>query len=160
MPEVDRLAVRIVTDNIVIQFVPNETRDGLTIERKSGNTVPDKPPRTMLNGEWGLSMHAQSARGGEERNVLIDFGYTPEVLLNNLAILKIDPSTFDAMVLSHGHYDHFGGMVGFLKAHRASAEKQAAVLRRRRGLLLLAAQSGRQFRRARPQGDPRRRSRR
>ena len=40
VPEVDRLAVRIVTDNVVIQFVPNETRNGLTIERKSGNTVP------------------------------------------------------------------------------------------------------------------------
>ena len=60
VPVVDRLAVRIVTDNIVIQFVPTEKRDGLTIERKSGNTCPDKPPRTILNGEWGLAMHAQS----------------------------------------------------------------------------------------------------
>jgi len=40
------------------------------------------------------------------------------VLLNNLTILKIEPSAFDAMVLSHGHYDHFGGMVGFLKANQ------------------------------------------
>jgi 7,8-dihydropterin-6-yl-methyl-4-(beta-D-ribofuranosyl)aminobenzene 5'-phosphate synthase len=35
-----------------------------------------------------------------------------------MSILKIDPSSFDAMVLSHGHYDHFGGMVGFLKANK------------------------------------------
>jgi len=124
VPVVDKLAVRIVTDNIVIQFVPNETRNGLTVERKSGNTSPDKPPRTMLNGEWGLSMHAQSSRGGEERNVLIDFGYTPEVLLNNMEILKVDPSSFDAIVLSHGHYDHFGGMLGFLKAHGAVLKKK------------------------------------
>ena len=118
VPVVDRLAVRVVTDNIVIQFVPNETRDGLTIERKSGNTVPDKPPRTILNGEWGLAMQAQSYRGAEERNVMIDFGYTPEVLLNNMEILKVDPSRYDAIVLSHGHYDHFGGMVGFLQANK------------------------------------------
>jgi 7,8-dihydropterin-6-yl-methyl-4-(beta-D-ribofuranosyl)aminobenzene 5'-phosphate synthase len=117
VPQVDRVAVRIVTDNIVIQFVPNETRDGLVIERKSGNTRPDRPPRTILNGEWGLAMHAQSSAGGDERNVLIDFGYTPEVLNNNLAVLGVDPAAFDAMVLSHGHYDHFGGMVGFLEAH-------------------------------------------
>lgn len=124
VPAVDRLAVRIVTDNVVIQFVPNETRNGLTIERKSGNTHPDRPPRTVLNGEWGLAMHAESKRGAETRHVLIDFGYTPEVLLNNMEILRIDPSLFDAMVLSHGHYDHFGGMVGFLKAHGSALKKK------------------------------------
>ena len=120
VPVVDKLAVRIVTDNIVIQFVANEKRDGLTIERKSGNTSPDKPPRTILNGEWGLAMHAQSHAAGVERNVMIDFGYTPEVLLNNLEILQINPATFDALVLSHGHYDHFGGMVGFLNASKGA----------------------------------------
>ena len=118
VPVVDRLAVRIVTDNIVIQFVPNEKRDGLVIERRSGNTKPDRPPRHILNGEWGLAMHAQSFIGEEERHVLVDFGYTPEVLTNNMAILGIDPARFDAMVLSHGHYDHFGGMVGFLAANK------------------------------------------
>ena len=124
VPAVDRLAVRMVTDNIVIQFLPNETRDGLTIERKSGNTHPDKPPRTILNGEWGLAMQAQSFRGTQERNVMVDFGYTPEVLLNNMEILKVDPSHYDAIVLSHGHYDHFGGMVGFLKATKGKLKSK------------------------------------
>jgi len=119
IPEVDRLAVRMVTDNVVIQFVPSETRGGVAVERRNlSNTSLDAPPRTALNGEWGLAMHAQSQRAGEERNVLIDFGYTPEVLLNNMSILKIDPAMLDALVLSHGHYDHFGGMVGFLAANK------------------------------------------
>jgi 7,8-dihydropterin-6-yl-methyl-4-(beta-D-ribofuranosyl)aminobenzene 5'-phosphate synthase len=116
VPEVDRLAVRIITDNIVIQFVPNEKRGSLIIERRGGNTRPNAPPRHALNGEWGLSMHAESQAAGETRRVLIDFGYTPEVLNNNMAILNIDPSLFDAIVLSHGHYDHFGGMTGFFEA--------------------------------------------
>jgi 7,8-dihydropterin-6-yl-methyl-4-(beta-D-ribofuranosyl)aminobenzene 5'-phosphate synthase len=124
VPVVDEVAVRIVTDNVVIQFVPNDTRDGLTIERKSGNTHPDQPPRTVLNGEWGLAMHVASKRGSETRHLLIDFGYTPEVLLNNMEILKIDPALFDAMVLSHGHYDHFGGMVGFLDANKGALKKK------------------------------------
>jgi 7,8-dihydropterin-6-yl-methyl-4-(beta-D-ribofuranosyl)aminobenzene 5'-phosphate synthase len=119
VPEVDKLAVRMVTDNVIIQFVPGETRGSLTIERRStGNTKPDAPPHTGLHGEWGLSMHAESQIGGDVRNVLIDFGYTSEVLLNNMDVLAFDPSRIDALVLSHGHYDHFGGMVGFLKATR------------------------------------------
>ena len=124
VPVVERLAVRIVTDNVVIQFVPAEKRDGLSIERKSGNTHPDKPPRTVLNGEWGLAMFVESKRGDETRHLLIDFGYTPEVLLNNMEILQVDPSLIDAMVLSHGHYDHFGGMVGFLQANKGRLKKK------------------------------------
>ncbi|HEY2757056.1 MAG TPA: hypothetical protein VGJ01_15135, partial [Pseudolabrys sp.] len=93
VPQVDRLAVRMVTDNIVMQFVPDEKRDGLAIERRIGRLSPDTSPRHTVNGEWGLAMHAQSFRGGEERNVMIDFGFTPEVLNNNMAILKVDPGT-------------------------------------------------------------------
>jgi 7,8-dihydropterin-6-yl-methyl-4-(beta-D-ribofuranosyl)aminobenzene 5'-phosphate synthase len=111
--------VRIVTDNVVIQFVPSAQRGSLTIERRSGsNTTPDTQPSTALNGEWGLAMHAESRLGADTRHVLIDFGYTAQVINNNMSILKIDPSLFDAMVLSHGHYDHFGGMVGFLAANK------------------------------------------
>jgi 7,8-dihydropterin-6-yl-methyl-4-(beta-D-ribofuranosyl)aminobenzene 5'-phosphate synthase len=119
VPEVDRLAVTIVTDTQVIKFIPTEHRNGLTIERRpAGNIRPDAPPRADVVAEWGLSMHAQSQRGGEVRNVLIDFGYMPETLNNNISVLQLDPGKIDALVLSHGHYDHFGGLVGFLAAHK------------------------------------------
>ena len=123
VPEVDRVAIRIVTDNVTQLFVPEETREGLTIERRVPHSHPDRPPRHILNAEWGLSMHAQSFAEGAERNVLVDFGFTPEVLNNNMAVIGVDPSTFDAMVLSHGHYDHFGGMVGFLEQHGRALKK-------------------------------------
>jgi 7,8-dihydropterin-6-yl-methyl-4-(beta-D-ribofuranosyl)aminobenzene 5'-phosphate synthase len=123
-PEVDRLAVRIVTDNIVVQFVPGTQDDGFAVERAGGNTRPDRPPRTALRGEWGLALHCESKRYDETRHIMIDFGYTPEVLLNNMEILGVDPSRFDAMVLSHGHYDHFGGMVGFLNEHGKTLKRK------------------------------------
>src|SRR5487761_2545447 len=65
VPEVDRLAVRIVTDSHGVNFVRSEKRDGLAIERAGSNLTPDAPPRTNLHGEWGLSMLAQSKRGNE-----------------------------------------------------------------------------------------------
>jgi len=58
---------------------------------------------------------AQSQRGSETRNLLMDFGFTGEALNNNLDVLGIDSASLDALVLSHGHYDHFGGVVGFLR---------------------------------------------
>jgi 7,8-dihydropterin-6-yl-methyl-4-(beta-D-ribofuranosyl)aminobenzene 5'-phosphate synthase len=118
IPEVERLAVRIVTDNYTAVFDPPQKFADLLVEPAGSNTVADKPPRTNLIAEWGLSMHVESQRSAERRNILIDFGYTPETLLNNLDILKIAASTFDALVLSHGHYDHFGGFVGWLAASK------------------------------------------
>jgi len=118
VPEVDRLSVRIVTDIMVRRNVPSEKVEGLTVERAGPNELPDAAPRTTLVGEWGLSMHAESHRGNEVRNILVDFGYNPVTLLNNIGILKIAPEKLDALVLSHGHYDHFGGLVGFLSANK------------------------------------------
>ena len=58
-------------------------------------------------------MHIESRRGTQTRSTLgSDF---PEALINNTELLGIDPSLLDALVLSHGHYDHFGGLVGFLR---------------------------------------------
>ena len=65
-------------------------------------------------------MHVESRRGTETRNVLMDFGFTPEALVNKADLLGIDPAALDALVLSHGHYDHFGGIAGFLRASKAS----------------------------------------
>ena len=123
-PEVDALAVRVVTDSYHHAFEPTRKINDLTIQRFAFALAKDQPPRKALQNEWGLALHLESRQGSESRQILIDFGYTPETLNNNLELLGIDPARLDAMMLSHGHYDHFGGLNGFLARHQARLKKE------------------------------------
>ena len=138
VPEVDRAAIRVVIDNYHFALSPSGKIGDVEVER-IGFPLSDKPPGKVLMSEFGLSMHLETRRANETRNVLIDFGYSSPTLLNNLDILGIDPAKLDAMVLSHGHYDHFGGMVGFLSANSGTAQAEAAAVYRRRGMLLFTS---------------------
>ena len=122
VPEVDRLAVRVVTDSYHHAFEASRTVGDVRLDRVGNFLKPNAQPRTLLN-EWGLSLHLQSSRGAEQRQMLIDFGFNPLTLNNNLDILGVDPAQLDALILSHGHYDHFGGMVGFLQTHGSKLRK-------------------------------------
>jgi 7,8-dihydropterin-6-yl-methyl-4-(beta-D-ribofuranosyl)aminobenzene 5'-phosphate synthase len=106
VPVTDRLSLTILADGSVSSFAAPVEQPGFRI-------LP--PPRAAthrrtLRAEFGYSVLADALVGDARHRIVIDFGYTPETLTSNMAILGIDPQTIDAMVLSHGHYDHFGGL--------------------------------------------------
>jgi len=106
VPEVDRVTVSVIVDNYQFAVAPNAKVGSVDI-RRFGWGLSDKPPSKTLISEFGLSLHVESQRREERRRVLVDFGFTPEALVNNLDLLEIDPGALDALVLSHRHYDHF-----------------------------------------------------
>jgi len=117
-PVVDRVVIREITDNSHNIFLGPLERPGLAVQR-----VGLMPAGKTLESEWGLALHIESTRGGEQRRYLLDFGFTPDVYANNLGLLKIDPAQVDALILNHGHFDHYGGLIGFLDARRAQMRK-------------------------------------
>ena len=120
VPVVDRVVIREITDNQHNIFLKPLERPGLTVQRTG---FPAAAQGKTLESEWGLALHIESTKGGEQRRYLLDYGFTADVYVNNLELLKIDPAQVDAMILSHGHFDHFGGLIGFLEARRAQMRK-------------------------------------
>ncbi|HEX2933740.1 MAG TPA: MBL fold metallo-hydrolase, partial [Bacteroidales bacterium] len=64
----------------------------------------DNAPGKGCLSEFGLSFLIEA-----DRKVLLDAG-TTDVFLQNAARLGISLDDLDALVLSHGHYDHGNGL--------------------------------------------------
>jgi 7,8-dihydropterin-6-yl-methyl-4-(beta-D-ribofuranosyl)aminobenzene 5'-phosphate synthase len=119
VPVVDRVVIQEITDNAHDIFLRPLERPGLSVQRPNPGMAQGK----TLESEWGLGLHIESTKGNEARRYLLDFGFTPDVYANNLELLKIDPAQVDALILSHGHFDHYGGLIGFLEVRREQMRK-------------------------------------
>ncbi len=75
--------------------------------------------------EHGLSFYIETAK----HKILADAGAS-DMILRNAERLGIDLGAVDTLVLSHGHYDHSGGIMPFAKinSHAAIYMRSTAVL--------------------------------
>ena len=70
----------------------------------------------MPIAEHGFSMLVRVFNAGQSTNILFDTGVSPRGIVKNANRMGLDLSEIDYIVLSHGHYDHFGGLESALKA--------------------------------------------
>ncbi|MBC7247573.1 MAG: MBL fold metallo-hydrolase [Actinobacteria bacterium] len=66
-----------------------------------------------LEAAWGFACLVE----GREKTVLFDTGGDGDMLLRNMSRLGIDPGIIDAVVISHAHSDHTGGLSRLLRAN-------------------------------------------
>jgi 7,8-dihydropterin-6-yl-methyl-4-(beta-D-ribofuranosyl)aminobenzene 5'-phosphate synthase len=110
VPTVDRLVVTSVVDGTYNSVVPSRQLGTVAVQR----TNLPRPP--SLLAEHGLAYHLASIRGDQQRQILLDFGLTSQTLFHNLKLLDLKPGEADALILSHGHGDHYGGLLELASA--------------------------------------------
>jgi 7,8-dihydropterin-6-yl-methyl-4-(beta-D-ribofuranosyl)aminobenzene 5'-phosphate synthase len=120
---VDRVDVTTLVDNTADMLLPDVgpvRRWGLS---GTGGPLPVAPSGVAVGGstldflraEHGYSALVDVYQGGRMHRVLYDAGVSPFGLVENLDRLGISPDTFQAIVLSHGHFDHVAGLHGLIK---------------------------------------------
>ena len=75
--------------------------------------------------EHGLSIYVETDR----HRLLMDLGQT-DAVIHNAARLQVDLRAVDTVILSHGHYDHSGGLLPFCRLNRTAQiwmQEKAAV---------------------------------
>lgn len=117
---VDAVSVTVLMDNIIDVQSPSAG----PAHRPTAGDVPTRPVATMVGGggpdalvaEHGFSVLVTVTKGDRRHTILFDTGTTPAGVVGNMRRLEVDPSAIEAIVCSHGHYDHTAGLDGLADA--------------------------------------------
>src|SRR5438270_6883127 len=117
---VDVADVTILVDNAVDILLPS-------------SEIAQRPPMPSTLGaqepliaEHGYSLLLTVQRDGHTASVLYDAGLGRNTVLHNMDILEVHANDLRAVILSHGHADHHGGLEGIFR--RISRRKMPLVL--------------------------------
>jgi len=72
------------------------------------------PLQPELQAKHGLSIYIEAKVRSEKIIVLMDTGPSLEIILHNADAMDVDLKKVQVILLSHGHYDHTGGVIGAL----------------------------------------------
>ena len=123
---VDRVEITTLVDNQWDMLLPSQERAARPPLSPAGRPQVEAPffldPKLpeMLVAEHGYSALASITKGGRTRRLLFDAGLSVGGLAHNLHALQISLADVEGIVMSHGHFDHVGGLHGIAKEHGAS----------------------------------------
>lgn len=128
-PAVDPIALEPVDEVVITTLVDNvfdalmAGSEGVTRAPMGGGIVaaPQFEGGTTaagLRAEHGFSALVTVRRGDTRTTLLFDTGVSPDGMVVNADRLEVDLGAVQGLVLSHGHFDHAGGLAG-LAARRA-----------------------------------------
>jgi 7,8-dihydropterin-6-yl-methyl-4-(beta-D-ribofuranosyl)aminobenzene 5'-phosphate synthase len=132
---VDEVVVTTLVDNVFDGLLPG----GEGVIRAPLTSGPAAAPQfesgrttTGLRAEHGFSALVTVRRGETTTTLLFDTGISPDGLTDNADRLGIDLRDVQGIVLSHGHFDHTGGLAGLAGRHPLPMTVHPQVWTRRR----------------------------
>ncbi len=117
---VDAVTITTIMDNVTDVFMPDQ---GPAHRKRPGPGDRLLRTETMVHGivpepllsEHGLSLLISVRKGDREHRLLYDCGISPDGMVENMRRLAIDPHDLEAIVCSHGHFDHTAGLDGLIR---------------------------------------------
>ena len=76
---------------------------------------PDEPLPDRKDPDLLTLMEKVVRTGGPAHRLLFDAGTSPDGVVENMRRLDIDPGSIEAIVCSHGHFDHTAGIEGLIR---------------------------------------------
>ncbi|MFI5394339.1 MAG: MBL fold metallo-hydrolase [Candidatus Binatia bacterium] len=124
----DRVEVMSVIDNVfdlllmstdVARRLGPGTPEGLRMPLVGASLLESGECMDPPVAEHGLSLLISVTSGETRRTLLFDTGSSVGALTHNLRALNVDPAAIEAIVLSHGHFDHTMGLNGLVETLQA-----------------------------------------
>jgi 7,8-dihydropterin-6-yl-methyl-4-(beta-D-ribofuranosyl)aminobenzene 5'-phosphate synthase len=112
---VDEIVVTTLVDNVYDALLTDDERTTRTPFSAGTARAPQFEAGTTTVGlmaEHGFSALVTVRRGHTTTSLLFDTGLSPDAMVTNADRLGVDLSQVQAVVLSHGHFDHAGGLAG------------------------------------------------
>jgi 7,8-dihydropterin-6-yl-methyl-4-(beta-D-ribofuranosyl)aminobenzene 5'-phosphate synthase len=112
---VDEVVVTTLVDNVYDALLSGQetiTRAPFAAGIAQASQFESGTTRVGLMAEHGFSALVSVRTGTTTTTVLFDTGLSPDAMITNADRLGIDLSDLNAVVLSHGHFDHAGGLAG------------------------------------------------
>ncbi len=107
---VDAVEVTVLVDNYVDILAASDA----VVHRAPLPPILVAPEVEHLRSEHGYSLLVTVVKNGSRSSILYDAGLGADTALHNLDVLELRPSEIRAIVLSHGHADHHGGLEGIV----------------------------------------------
>ena len=110
LKEAERVEIITLIDNYIDCLIPSSHN-----VKRSPHYQQWKGSSSPFSGTRIIVVSQRYLKTGNTHSLLLDAGWSATGVLHNLKELEINTNEIEAVILSHGHMDHYGSLKGILK---------------------------------------------